>query len=119
MKGFKHTGNGPVKGFHFAVGGLVDNKPVEAPGFQDFKKGGKAVFPFKAKRVMTKSEAKEKERLKNLSNAGKLLRKARGGPVCSPDYPDVPGAKKPMSANEAMTHAKGGLAFLRKPKIGK
>ena len=72
MKGFKSTGNGPKSGFTFsskagfgpssgkvknisgysrrapkrvvkkAVGGIVEDNIVEAPGFSDFKRGGKA-----------------------------------------------------------------------------
>lgn len=72
MKGFRKTGNGPKSGFTFpskggfgpssgkvknvsgysrrapkrvvkkAIGGIVEDNIVEAPGFSDFKRGGKA-----------------------------------------------------------------------------
>lgn len=107
MKGFKSTGNGPRYVQNFAVGGLATGKAPEAPGFSDFRKGGK---------VMTKKAAKEAERRKALSNAGKLLRKARGGKVA--------GCSDPMSAKQALAEPKarvhdGAFSFMRKPKIGK
>lgn len=105
MKGFKSTGNGPRYVQNFAVGGLATNKPLEGPGWSDFKKGGKAK---KGKKVDA-----EAARLKALSDAGKLLRKARGGKVSC----DIEGCSDPMSPTEAMSHKRGG--FIRKPKIGK
>lgn len=97
MKGFKHTGRGPkyVKSFSApvekAVGGLVSDGIVEAPGFSDFKKGGRV-----------------DKRRAALSEAGKLLRKARGGKVA--------GVSNPMTPKQAMS---GSVGFNRNPKIGK
>lgn len=84
MKGFKHTGNGPKSGFTFpskagfgpstgkvknvsgysrrapkrrAVGGLVKDNIVEAPGFSDFAKGGRVAGvsnPMTAKQAMSR-----------------------------------------------------------------
>jgi hypothetical protein len=124
MKGFKPTGNGPCYVQKFAIGGLATNKPLEGPGFSDFKSGGKVkkdkIDPVSVPasnpdvryaKKGGKVSKKESSRLKALSDAGKLLRKARGG--------RVEGESDPMSPADAMTHKKGGLAFLRKPKIGK
>jgi hypothetical protein len=133
MKGFKHTGNGPKYGsFSFpakagfgpssgsvknipgytrkapkrrAVGGLVEDNIVEAPGFSDYAKGGpvKSSKTGKGYKPSKKSGHSEENAMFKKTSP---VKKARGG--------KVPGVSDPMSAREAMS---GSVGFNRTPKI--
>jgi hypothetical protein len=151
VKGFRKTGNGPKSGFTFsskagfgpssgkvknisgysrrapkrrAVGGLVKDNIVEAPGFSDFAKGGLAAKALAragyAKHLKKKGAAKN-VRENSVVVDGEVLwddpvdpgitrefkklkgtrKYARGG--------HVPGVSNPMSAKQALDRfAKGG-----------
>jgi len=161
MKGFRSTGNGPRSGFSFpskggfgpssgkvksisgytrksprkmmkkAIGGIVEDNIVEAPGFSDFSKGGvlkkaeggKISANDMRKKLgaqFTQREYDEIQKKSALKKYGPQLtkreyeatqKKAKGG--------KVEGVSDPMSATEAMKHSRGGRAFNRTPKIGK
>lgn len=155
MKGFKHTGNGPKYGsFSFpakagfgpssgkvksiagysrrspkrkAIGGLVEDNIVEAPGFSDYAKGGKVgklkrLGAFRQKielnqksenRMLDAISANQRSEAQHERKFGAKIpvKKARGG--------KIEGVSDPMTASEAMKHSRGGRAFNRTPKIGK
>jgi len=96
-----------------AVGGIVEDNIVEAPGFSDFNKGGNVKSITGAH--ITKGETQKLS--KKITGAAitpaerKKLGFAKGG--------RVPGVSKPMTAREAMAGSVGSAGFNRIPKIGK
>lgn len=106
-----------------AVGGIVEDNIVEAPGFSDYSEGGKVkttfrVFERRSNRQIGKTSKSAEDALKKRDKldrkAGSYVhgfeevKKARGG--------KVPGVSNPMTAREAMA---GSVGFNRTPKIGK
>ena len=138
MKGFKSTGNGPKSGFSFpktfgfgsssgsvknvsgytrrapkkkAVGGIVKDNIVEAPGFSDFSLGGAA-----KKRMGYAEGGLIPKGAKKEALARGFLKKAKGGSVSKSDAKKI--AQGVVKDHVNYPAPKGHKGFRRSAVIG-